>query len=146
MAPVDRSAVAEATPETIWKTCFVPMKWESWDVDVDHLDNVSGECVEGTTFNFVMKEGGTVVPNTLMDVEENKTLTFLGVFAGGLMKNKGVITLTPEGTDKTKIDYSFELQGPLGWIFGKVKSQAVVSGTEEGLANIVKLSEAAQKE
>lgn len=146
MAPVERSAVAEATPETIWKTCFSPMKWEAWDVDVDHLDNVSGECVEGTTFDFVMKEGNLVIPNVLINVEENKKLTFVGKFARGLMKNMGTVTLTPEGSNKTKIDYTFELQGPLGWIFGHVKSEAVVGGTEEGLANMVKLSEEAQKE
>jgi hypothetical protein len=37
MAPIERSAVATATPETIWETCFTDMKWEKWDVDVKEV-------------------------------------------------------------------------------------------------------------
>ena len=40
---------------------------------------------------------------------------------------------------------SFELNGCLGGIFGMLNKKGVVEGTEGGLANMVKLSEEAQK-
>ena len=35
MAPCEVSATCKATPETIWNTVFEPMKWESWDPDLN---------------------------------------------------------------------------------------------------------------
>ncbi len=40
---------------------------------------------------------------------------------------------------------SFELSGCLGGIFGMLNEKAIAEGTEGGLANMVKLSEEAQK-
>lgn len=37
MAPIERSAVAIATPEVIWKACFEHMKFELWDPDVTEV-------------------------------------------------------------------------------------------------------------
>ena len=37
MAPIARSAVANATPEAIWKACFEHMKFEMWDPDVTEV-------------------------------------------------------------------------------------------------------------
>jgi hypothetical protein len=37
MAPVERSSVANATPEVIWKACFEGMKFETWDPDVTEV-------------------------------------------------------------------------------------------------------------
>jgi hypothetical protein len=39
MAPVERSTVANATPETIWKACFEEMKFETWDPDVTDVSS-----------------------------------------------------------------------------------------------------------
>jgi hypothetical protein len=41
MAPVERSTVANATPETIWNTCFEEMKFETWDPDVTEVSTVA---------------------------------------------------------------------------------------------------------
>ena len=36
MAPCEVSATVAATPDTIWQTCFEPMKWEQWDPDCEY--------------------------------------------------------------------------------------------------------------
>jgi hypothetical protein len=146
MPPVNRVSVAEATPQTIWKTCFEPMKWESWDPDVKELKDVSGPCMNGTTMNFVMVTGPSPMC-TLSNVVENSALTFSGKMAGGAVKFAGTILLTPEPDDsgKTTVDYTFEISGCVGAIASRFKSKDIIGGTESGLANIVRLSEEAQR-
>jgi len=71
MAPCEVSATVKATPETIWSTCFEPMKWESWDPDLNAVSDVSTDCCEeGTTCVFEMKDGSNI-PITLSNVEKN---------------------------------------------------------------------------
>jgi hypothetical protein len=89
-----------------------------------------------------MKDGGMKIPCVLSGVTKNEGLTFTGKF--GPISCIGIIALTPEDTDKTKIDYSFSLEGCLGAIVGVLNKKGVVGGTEVGLANMVSLSEEAQ--
>lgn len=144
-----RKEVAKASAKTVWATCFAPMKWESWDVDVTKLDDVSGPLEDGTTCTFVMKDGGSRIPTTVSGVEQDKAFTFSGSAVGGLMKFCGVIELNPVPVDegespRTEINYSFEMSGLVGMLFNTFKSSAVVGGVEKGLENIVQLSEQAE--
>lgn len=95
-----------------------------------------------------MKDGGTKIPQTLSGVKKNESLTFSGTFYGSNIL--GIITLTPvEGSDKTKtktkVAYSFDMDGCVGSIIKTFRSEYVTGGTEMGLANIVRLSEEAQQ-
>eukprot|EP00533_Pseudo-nitzschia_delicatissima_P014687 CAMPEP_0197283926 /NCGR_PEP_ID=MMETSP1432-20130617/25180_1 /TAXON_ID=44447 /ORGANISM="Pseudo-nitzschia delicatissima, Strain UNC1205" /LENGTH=146 /DNA_ID=CAMNT_0042750925 /DNA_START=50 /DNA_END=490 /DNA_ORIENTATION=+ len=144
MAPCEVSSSVSATPETIWETCFVPMKWEEWDPDLNEVKDASGGCEDGMTCVFAMKDGNDI-PITLKDVVPNKSLTFSGGMLGGAIGATGIVLITPVDATTSKIDYSFELSGCLGGIFGKLNAKAIVEGTEGGLANMVKLSEEAQK-
>jgi hypothetical protein len=110
------------------------------------LIDVSGGCEDGTTFTFVMKDGGTRIPQTLSGVKKNESLTFSGTFYGSNIT--GIITLTQvEGSDKTKtkVDYSFDINGCVGFVVKTLRSEHVIGGTENGLANMVRLSEEAQQ-
>eukprot|EP00956_Cyclotella_meneghiniana_P029940 scaffold74192_cov68-Cyclotella_meneghiniana.AAC.2 len=142
--PVERSATVAATPETIWNTCFVPMKWESWDPDLKELIDVTGGCENGTTCTFVMKDGNNI-PTKLSNVEKNESLTFSGAVAGGLLKFEGTVLITPVDASNSKIDYKFGLEGLIGAMMSLFMKKAVVGGTQGGLDNMVKLSEEAQK-
>lgn len=82
-------------------------------------------------------------PTTLSNVEKNKSLTFTSSVFG--IKAGGTILLTPDGADKTKVDYSFGFQGFLGAVVRAFNDESVVEGTELGLANIIRISEEAQK-
>lgn len=145
MAPVNVSDDVVATPSTIWKTCFAPMKWELWDPDLKELTEVSGACVNGTTMNFIMQTG-QVVPVTLSNVVQNQSLTFSGKMALGLVKFEGTVVLSSSSeSTKTNVDYTFGISGCIGSIISKATWKDIVEGTENGLKNIVKLSEEAQK-
>jgi len=147
MAPVERSDVAAASAATIWKTCFADMKWEEWDEDVVELVDVKGGCTEGGTFTFHIKNGDRMAPCKLSNVKENESLVFTGTLFGGAMGFEGRILLTPlEGDDKTKVDYSFGVSKLLGGLIMLVNSNPIVHGTETGLANIIRLSEEAEKQ
>ena len=63
----------------------------------------------------------------------------------GLLGAEGKIRISSVDDATSKIDYSFELKGFLGSIVSVVKKKECVEGTEGGLANMVKLSEDAQK-
>lgn len=146
MAPaVVRTATASAKPSTIWQACFVPMKWQEWDVDIKNLEDVQGGgCKQGGTFVIVMTNGESKAKTTLSNVEENQSLTYSGAFYGGLAAFQGDFLLEQDGPQKTKITYTFEMKGILGAIVGMLKSEWIVHGTEKGLENIVRLSEAAE--
>jgi hypothetical protein len=96
-----------------------------------------------------MKDRGMQIPQTLTGVKKNESLTFSGVFYGSNIV--GTITLTPiDNSDKTKtktkVVYSFDMDGCLGSIVKTFRSEYVVKGTETGLANMIRLSEEAQQQ
>ena len=141
-----RESEVKATPETIWKTCFADMKFEKWDVDVVRLEDVSGECTNGTTFAFIMKEGPIEkIPCALSDVKENESLRFAGSVLGGMMKFDGFIEITKKDESTSNIKYTFVMNGLLGTFAMWANSKPAVHGTEKGLENMVSLSEEAQK-
>lgn len=147
MAPVKRSAVADATPSTIWASCFEPMKWETWDEDIVETENVVGGCTNGATCVFVMNEksGGMKVPVLIDGVRENEALTFSGSYGiWGMMKFKGAIDLKEVDERKTEVVYCFEIFGWAGPVINMLNQRAIVGGTESGLANIVRISEEAR--
>jgi hypothetical protein len=81
------------------------MKWEQWDPDLTEMKDVSGGCVDGTTFVFAMKNGSDV-PITLCDVVENESLTFKGSVAGGMLSCVGTIKISTVDNKTSKIDYT----------------------------------------
>ena len=90
-----------------------------------------------------MKDGSGPIPMTLSNIVKNESLTFSGIFMRS--KVEGTVILTPIASDKTKVDYTFDIGGLLG-IFAKTfKRKAVVGGTELGLANMIRLAEDEQK-
>ena len=136
-----RKALANVDPATIWRTCFVPMKWETWDPDVNKLENVKGGCTEGATFDYVMKDGMRAKA-TLSDVVENRSLTFSGSLMGGLVGFQGILRLIPKDDANTEIEYEFGMKGFLGSIAGYFSKTKIVHGVEEGLRRIVNIAEA----
>ncbi len=147
MAPVSRSAVCQATPETIWKACFEDMKFENWDPNMMGLSEVNGPCQDGTSFNFDMKSGNLKLPTTLSNTVKNQSLTFSGGLLMNSFKFKGDVVITPQQDDgnKSKIEYTFEVTGALGALANLFINSQNVRGVEDGLANMIKLSEEAQK-
>jgi len=133
-----------AKPETIWKACFDHMKFELWDPDVTELKNVSGPCVDGTKFDFGMNSG-SMVPAELSDVKRNECLTFTGKAFAGMLMFKGTIVLSSQNDDRTKIEYTFETTGFIGKLAGSLGKKRIIHGTEEGLANMIKLSKEKQE-
>jgi len=107
---------------------------------------VSGPLENGTTLVFVMKEGPVKkVPCKLSDVKENVSLRFSGAVAFELMSFDGLVEISKKDEKISTIKYTFSMGGPLGAMLMVVNPKPAVSGTEGGLANMVKLSEAAQK-
>jgi hypothetical protein len=90
-----------------------------------------------------MKDGSGPIPMVLSNIVKNKSLTFSGDFMRA--KVEGIVILTPLDTDKTQIDYTFDIGGLLGLFAKTFKKKAVVGGTELGLANMVRLAEDEQK-
>lgn len=101
---VNASSTAKATPQTIWVTCFVPMKWEMWDPDVKELRDTSGGCDNGTTTTFVMNDGSSF-PMTLSNVVENKSVDFTGCMFGGMLKAEGRVKIEVVDESTSRIDY-----------------------------------------
>lgn len=149
MTPCVRECTVKATPSVIWKTCFTPMKWEMWDPDIVGLEDVNGNCANGTTFTFIMKEGSIQkIPAALSDVKENESVRFVGAVLGGTMKFDGFIEISstpssPTDGGETNVKYTFDMFGPLGSVVNWLNPKPVTGGVEKGLENIKNLSEAA---
>ena len=76
---------------------------------------------------------------------KNKSVHFSGNALGGTIKAEGKVSIVPvDNFSTTRIDYSFELSGFVGFMVAVLKKRAVVTGTEDGLTNMVKMSEDAQ--
>jgi hypothetical protein len=144
MAPIRVSATVAATPTTIWETCFAHMKWQMWDPDLEEVKDVSGGCEEGSTCTFAMKDGNNI-PMKLTNVKKNESVDFSGAMFGGMLRAEGKVLISEVDYAISKIDYSFELQGILGSVVSIIKKKECVEGTKGGLANMVELSEKAQK-
>ena len=143
-----------ATPETIWRTCIEPMKWESWDPDLREVRDVSGtgSCMEGTTCIFAMKDGQDL-PIQLTNVVINESVDFNGSFMNGYLRAEGKVRIMPNvnnadsslSASTSQIKYSFELLGVVGMLAMLFKKNEVVDGTRVGLDNMVRMSEEAQR-
>ena len=142
MVLIEREGIAKATPETIWKSCFEPMKWETWDADLDRLEDVSGKMANGTTMIFVLTDG-VKVPTRVENCVDNERFTFRGKL--GPMEFHGTVILTPVDDCATNIRFTIGIEGCLGAIFHFFKKEANVSNTEKGLENMIRISEEAQK-
>eukprot|EP00560_Eucampia_antarctica_P000031 CAMPEP_0197833382 /NCGR_PEP_ID=MMETSP1437-20131217/18862_1 /TAXON_ID=49252 ORGANISM="Eucampia antarctica, Strain CCMP1452" /NCGR_SAMPLE_ID=MMETSP1437 /ASSEMBLY_ACC=CAM_ASM_001096 /LENGTH=114 /DNA_ID=CAMNT_0043437405 /DNA_START=82 /DNA_END=423 /DNA_ORIENTATION=+ len=113
MAPVERTTAVKSTPVTIWSACFEQMKWDVWDPDVKEMKDVSGGCVNGTTFVFVMHDG-SMIPMELRNVVNNTSLSAFGSIKGGAIKLELDIVISPIDASNSNINYIFQLKGCLG--------------------------------
>ncbi|KNC72129.1 hypothetical protein SARC_15323 [Sphaeroforma arctica JP610] len=137
-------ALVHARPCTIWNTNFAGMKWDKWDPDVEAVEDVKGDMENGSSLVFVMNDNSGKYKTILSDVVKNERFTFSGSLMGGLLVFKGTFVLTPEGDDKTNVEYSFSMYGLLGGPVGFLKSKAIEGGCEGGLKNVKEFSEAAE--
>ncbi|QDZ25943.1 hypothetical protein HOP50_19g84920 [Chloropicon primus] len=147
---IKRTARCKATRDTIWRTCFQDVtKWPEWDPDLKEVTDASGECVDGTTMTFHMADGGGPFFMKCASVSINNHLEFTGRFLLGFAGAKGTFDLkdTAKSTSaipETEVVYTFGLTGVLGAIFGSLNKKGITKGVEEGLENIIAMSEAAQ--
>ena len=115
------------------------MKWEEWDPDVQCLEDVSGDCIDGTTLIFVMKPESTPIPQipvTLRGVKENESLQYHGAVWGGTMKFDASIEITAIDDTSSFVRYTFDMYGLLGSIIHWYNPAPVTGGVEKGLENI----------
>ena len=136
------SNVAKVPPHVVWKTCLTPMKWESWDPDVQELLQVSGPCETGTKLTFHMKDGAKL-PATLTKVVQNESMSYTARLLGGTLVIQSTIALEQISAEQTRITYAFGLSGFLGGLTGALKSKMITDGTKKGLQNMIRLSEEA---
>ena len=134
------SAIISAPPTLIWNTCLAPMQWQDWDHNLHQLRNVSGKCENGTTAIFEQTDGREFM-FTLHDVVKDRSVMFSGQALGGTLKAEGKILITPIDNFSTRIEYSFELSGTIGFVVALLRKRDVVEGTEGGLRNMVKMVE-----
>ena len=143
MGLIERSAVIKAKPETIWKL-YAPVEWIKWDPDVKSVENVSGEGFSQGMSADMMMHNGMKFTATFPVVKENEYFEMTSKLFGGLVKCQmsHKLEAKPEGT---LLVYKFGFAGPLGGLLQWAQEKPIVDGTEDGLKNIVEMSEAAEK-
>ena len=135
---IERCALAQATPVEVWARLAV-LDWDRWDPDVAKVKNVQGGLIEGGTFTYVLNNG-LVFPSRFSDVSENLGFTWQGSIYLGLLGYWGRIELKQKEA-ATEIHYKFAMTRPLGWFVQWRYPDLVRHGVEEGLRQIVVLSE-----
>ena len=121
------------------------MAFDTWDHDLSHCENASPECKDGATLDFITKEGPhstSRMTYMLSGVQENVSLTFSSKAMGGLLQISCNITIIVVDEATSHIHSSCKMFGCLGCICGPCFTSAVVKGTEQGLANMKRISEA----
>ncbi|KAL7577066.1 hypothetical protein ACA910_006806 [Epithemia clementina (nom. ined.)] len=142
---------AKVSPQVVWNTCLAPMRWESWDPDIQGLLDVpDAGCQTGAQFTFHMNDGAKY-PAVLTKVVQNESLLYTAKLLGGTVVIESSIQLqnlsgssnNDDNNPATRITYSFELKGLLGGLTGALKSKMITEGTKHGLQNMIRLSEEA---
>ena len=149
MAPCIRESDVTASPSTVWQTCIADLKWEKWDEDVERLEDIKGGLNKGSTLTFVLKGGGQQLskfPCKLTSVKENEVVAYSGSVLYGLIRVWGRIEISQKSDATSHIKYIFEMNGILGSAINWYKPDPVIHGTETGLANMVRLSEKAERD
>ena len=136
---IERRAIADVTPNRVWARLAV-LDWDRWDPDVAEVRDVNGGLIEGGTFTYVLNNG-LVFPSRFSGVDEPDTFTWRGAIYAGLLGYWGRIDLHSSGSG-TEIIYQFAMTRPLGWFVQWRYPDLVRHGVEEGLRQIVVLSEA----
>ncbi len=122
------------------------MQWEKWDPDVQKLEDVSGDCADGTTLVFVMKDGPIPkIPVTLSGVKDNECLHYHGGVLRGTINFDASIEISIIDDITSHVKYSFDMNGIFGSLVNWYNPTPVISGVEQGLENIKNLSEAASR-
>lgn len=142
MATVYRSATIGATREVIWGYLSDPINWAEWDPDIVAVEATDAGVVEGTTWP-VKLNGGLSGTLRFDDVEPPHEMEWEISSLRGLMRGEGEFRLEPGDDANTIFHYEFELEGPLGGLFGRVAAKKVVEAVEKGLANIAAATQGA---
>ena len=107
MSPYEASTDMNATPETIWETCFASMNWETFLPDV--IDVVRGDddddvgCRDGAKWTLVMKDTQSKFTITLSDVVRNQSVSFAGSF--GIIGTNGTFRIGPVTSTTSRVDF-----------------------------------------
>ena len=124
---------------------YYTQRWAKWDENIKQITDISGPLIDGTTFT-IEQTNGAKFSFTLSNVVLHKSIQFTGQSHAGTIKARGIIDIEPMDNFTTRITYSFELFGTLGFIIAALfRKEDVVSGTERGLTNMVKLCEEVQR-
>jgi len=94
-----------------------------------------------------MKDGNKA-QSTLKNVVPYKSITYHGSVLFGLLQFEGAILLDEsKATEKgsTLITCSFETTGLIGFLVATFKPSIIKEGTADGLENMIRLSEEAEK-
>jgi hypothetical protein len=144
MGFIERTAVIKAKPETIWKL-YTPKEWIKWDPDVKSVENVSGEVFsKGMTADMTLHSGVKFTAEFPV-VKEFEYFEMTSKLFGGLVKCEMSHKLEVK-LEGTLLVYKFGFTGPLGGLLQWSQETNCVKGTEEGLRNVVIMSEAAEVE
>jgi len=92
---------------------------------------------------MVMKNG-MKLPCYFTECNEDQGFVSRGGAMGGMLKFSLQFELVPKEANKTEVIYTFAFGGFLGALMGLAVSP--IQGVEEGLKNVVELSEKAENE
>lgn len=138
LALIEREAEARVAAKTVWDR-LAKLDWDAWDPDVAEVKDVQGGLVEGGTFTYVLNNG-LVFPSRFSEVSDYLGFTWQGAIYAGLLGYWGRIELD-ENQGRTKVRYKFAMTRPIGWFVFWRYPDLVIHGVEEGLRQIVNLSE-----
>lgn len=136
MSTVRRSESIQASPETIWDYLADPAHWPQWDPDITSVGTSQVGIVDGRTWPLRVRPG-IGARMVFDDVQLHRSFEWDIRALGGLIESEAEFRLEP-GTEPgmTVLHYEFELEGPAGQLLDRLRSSAVESAVEAGLANI----------
>ncbi len=141
MASIHRRTTIAAPPQAVWDYLADPANWPVWDPDITEVEATEPGIEEHRSWSI--RVGRLSATLTFDDVEPPRSFEWDIRALGGLLESEAEFRLEPLDADPdtgrgpgTELHYEFELDGPLGWLIGRVQSRRVVAAVEEGLANI----------
>jgi hypothetical protein len=132
------SARSTAPPDAFFARWEDMDSWPQWDEAVVWT-RPDGPFAVGTS-GALKPKGGPKVSFVIETLEPGAEFTDVSSMPGARLRIRHLVAVEEDG--RTRVDIEVSIDGPFGWLWGKVLGRGIATSTPEALAKLVVLAEA----
>ena len=132
------SAVSTAPPGAFFERWADMDSWPEWDEAIAWT-RLDGPFAAGSTGTLKPK-GGPKVSFVIETLEPDSEFTDVSSMPGAKLRIRHLVAVQDD--DRTRVDIAVSIDGPLGWLWGRILGKGIAASTPDGLRHLVAMAEA----